>query len=84
MRSRKKLSGLDKYVIFSISSLIVYTIITQIMVFMNLMVNDTLTTVFFGFFGGECVTCAVIKIFKLREEPKTNDNEIPEKDGAIG
>ena len=79
---KKKLNGLDLYVIFSISALVVYTIVTQVMLFMNMMVNDTLTTVFFSFFGGELVTCAVIKIFKLKEEPK--NEEVKDDEGAVG
>ena len=79
---KKKLKALDKYVIFSILAMIVYTIVSQLMcVFCstdyNLMVMDTLTTCFFGFFGGEIVTCALIKIFKLKTK---ND----EDGGAVG
>lgn len=33
--------------------------------------HDTLTTCFFAVFGGEVVSCALIKIFKL----KGTDNE---------
>ena len=61
----KKLNGLDKYVIFSITSMIFYTISSQLILVFTGYTNDTLTTCFFGFFGGEIVTCALIKIFKL-------------------
>ena len=67
---KKKLSGLDIYVIFSITALIIYTIVSQIMLIKCGMQLDTLTTCFFGFFGGEIVTCALIKIFKLKDKPK--------------
>lgn len=69
----KKLNSLDKYVIFSIAALIIFTIVTQIMELKMVMVSDTLITCFFGFFGGEIVTCALIKIFKLKETPKPDD-----------
>ena len=70
---KKKVHGLDLYVIFSISALIIYTIVSQIMVVTVRASLDILTTCFFGFFGGEIVTCALIKIFKLRDE-KTGNN----------
>lgn len=63
-----KLRGLDVYVIFSIFMLLIYTIVTIILTCKYQVSLDTLTTCFFGFFGGEVVTCALIKIFKLRNE----------------
>lgn len=68
MKKRGKLNALDIYVIFSISALIVYTIVSQILIVLTGLSLDTLTTCFFGFFGGEIVTCALIKIFKLKNE----------------
>lgn len=75
---KKKLHGLDIYVIFSIAALVIYTIVSQIMVVTVGASLDTLTTCFFGFFGGEIVTCALIKIFKLKEKK----SEIDEGGGA--
>ena len=66
----RKPKALDVYVAFSILSLIVYTIISQIIAIRTNMTLDTLTTCFFGFFGGEIVTCGLIKIFKLRDFKK--------------
>lgn len=68
----KNISSLDIYVTFSILSLIVYTIISQVIAVRMGMILDTLTTCFFGFFGGEIVTCGLIKIFKLQEIKKEN------------
>lgn len=34
---------------------------------------NVLTGCFFGFFGGEVVTCALIKIFKLKDEKKERE-----------
>lgn len=70
MPKKKKLHGLDIYVIFSIAALVIYTIASQIIAVRTGITLDTLTTCFFGFFGGEIVTCALIKIFKLKENKK--------------
>ena len=69
---KKRIKALDLYVIFSIVSLIIYTIVSQIIATKYGMMLDTLTTCFFGFFGGEIVTCGLIKIFKLRDDKKDN------------
>lgn len=81
-RRKNKLKVLDLYVIFSIAAMIVYTIVSQVICIIcsndyQIMTMDTLTTCFFGFFGGELVTCALIKIFKLKGN-KSNDG------GAVG
>ncbi len=64
---KKKLNGLDKYVIFSIASMIVYTIASLIILILTGYSEPTLTTCFFGFFGGEIVSCCLLKIFKLKQ-----------------
>lgn len=69
----KNVHSLDVYVIFSILSLIIYTIISQYISIYYRVVLDTLTTCFFGFFGGEIVTCGLIKIFKLRDKEKKSE-----------
>lgn len=66
IKKLKKLHGLDLYVVFSIACMIAYTIVSQFIAVRTSMTMDTLTTCFFGFFGGEIVTCALIKIFKLK------------------
>ena len=69
-KSKKKIGALDIYVTFSITSLIIYTIISQLIATRSGIILDTLTTCFFSFFGGEIVTCGLIKIFKLRDDRK--------------
>lgn len=69
----KNVRSLDVYVTFSILSLIVYTIISQILAIYFNVILDTLTTCFFGFFGGEIVTCGLIKIFKLKDKEKKSE-----------
>ena len=73
MITMKKLSVLDIYVIFSISVLLIFTIASYILAITCGIMLDTLTTCFFGFFGGEIVTCALIKIFKLRGDHKEDE-----------
>lgn len=74
-KPKKKLFSLDTYVIFSILSLIIFTVISQIIAIHYTMTLDTLTTCFFGFFGGEVVTCGLIKIFKIRDDSDNKDKE---------
>lgn len=77
----KNISALDVYVTFSILSLVVYTVISQLLAINFGVILDTLTTCFFGFFGGEIVTCGLIKIFKLKDVKKENTNL---DDGGLG
>lgn len=67
---KKKLGGLDKYCIFSIAVVLLYTVIEFIFSTVTQVSHDTLTTCVYGFFAGEIVTLGLIKIFKL----KTEDN----------
>ena len=68
MKDRKR--SLTLYVIFSISILIVYTIVEMIISTISGVSHDTLTTCFYSCFGGEILCCALIKIFKLKKEDK--------------
>ena len=70
--SPKKISALDKYVIFSISILLIFCIAEFIVSSITGQTHDTLTTCFFACFGGEILSCALIKIFKL----KSGDNGV--------
>ena len=66
-RKRKKLTGLDKYVIFSLCVTMCYTVAEFITATVTGMEKSTLTTAVYGFWAGEIVTCGLIKIFKLRK-----------------
>lgn len=70
----KNISSLGVYVTFSILTLIIYTIISQYLAVNYDKILDTLTTCVFGFFGGEVVTCGLIKIFKLKESKNIPEN----------
>lgn len=67
---KKKLNDLDKYVIFSICVLLIYSICEFIFSTLTGISHDTLTTAVYGAFGGEILACCLIKIFKLK---RSND-----------
>ena len=68
----RKTPSLTKYVVFSVAVLIIYAIAEMVVSTVSGVSHDTLSTVFYACFGGEILSCALIKIFKLREE---NNNE---------
>jgi hypothetical protein len=72
-RKRKKLTGLDKYVIFALFVTILYTIAEFVTATITGIEKSTLTTAVYGFWAGEIVTCGLIKIFKLRKENTDED-----------
>ena len=65
---RKKIDNLTKYVVFSISFTILYTIMEFIFSITTGTSHDILTGCVYGFFCGELVITGVLKIFKLRGE----------------
>lgn len=60
------MKSLDKYVIFSIMALIIYAIAERTLSAMTGNNADTLTACFYAAFGGEILSCCLIKIFKLK------------------
>lgn len=77
--------SLTLYVVFSISVLIIYTIVEQVLSTVTTYTHDTLTTCIFAAFGGEILSCALIKIFKLRtgvgSSTETEINAINSREG---
>lgn len=71
-KRRKRFPSLSAYVVFSIVVLLAYTIAELLLASLFDISHDTLTTCFFATFGGEILTCAIIKIYKLKGE---NANE---------
>lgn len=67
---------LTKYVVFSICFVIFYTITEFIVSTITGIPHDTLTTCVYGFFGGEVVTCGLIKIFKLKRSDDYGETDI--------
>lgn len=66
---------LSTYVVVSIVMVIIYTIVEMIVSSFTGVSHDTLTTCFYATFGGEILACALIKIFKLKEENENGDYE---------
>lgn len=65
-KRRSVTRSLTRYVCFSIATLLVYTTISMYFLWMEKPLDPDLTTGVFGFFGGEIVLCALIKLFKLK------------------
>ena len=67
---------LADYVVFSIKMIILYTVILLIMAICRIDIStlDTLTTCYYSVFGGEILTCGLIKVFKLHKEYKIHQN----------
>lgn len=72
-RRKKRLSGLDKYVIFALCVTLIYTLAEFITATVTGVEKSTLTMAVYGFWAGEIVTCGLIKIFKLRKG-ESNEN----------
>ena len=65
---KKKMSALDKYVIFSFTCLLIFTAIVTVYQFKSDMeFSPTLITCFYSCFGGELLLCAMIKRLKLKK-----------------
>lgn len=74
-KTKQKLSALDKYVIFSLTALIIFTVVAIVYQWVNeIELSGTLITCFFSAFGGELLMLAMIKRLKLKKE---NDDERP-------
>ena len=71
--SKKKLTKLDKYLIFSIGVLLVYTGVELFTATQFGIGHDTLTTCIFSAFGGEFFMAALIKIFNIRKGEQQNE-----------
>lgn len=67
VKRRINKASLSAYVVFSICIVLIYTIVEFIVSAVTGITHDTLTTCFFSTFGGEILVCALIKIFKLKE-----------------
>ena len=57
-RKKKRMKGLDKYVIFCFVILIIYTAAQTIVKIKTGVESSTVTTFFFSVFGGELLLCA--------------------------
>lgn len=67
LRGSPKLSDLDKYVIFSLANIVIFTLIAIVYQWVSGQeLSSTLVTCFFSCFGGELLLLAMIKRLKLR------------------
>lgn len=66
LRIHKHMADLDKYIIFSFSVMLVYTVFEFVFSTVTGISHDTLTTCLYSAFGGELLLCAMIKRLKLK------------------
>lgn len=64
----KRIRSLTKFIVFSFAVLLSYYAAEFVVSTITGVSHDTLTTCITSVFGGEVVTCGLIKIFKLKEE----------------
>lgn len=64
----QKLRGLDKYIIYCLSVMLIYAIVEIVVSCVTGVTHDTLTTVFYGVHGSELLMCAFIKRHKIQKE----------------
>ena len=69
-KTSKKLHALDKYIIFCLTVLVLYTIAQTVIFALTGNEAKVLDTLVFGSFSGEMLFCFLIKRFKLHEEAK--------------
>ena len=65
-QKKRVIPDLDKYLVFSFSVLILYTLAEFICSTITGISHDTLTTCLYAAFGGETLLCAIIKKYKLK------------------
>lgn len=69
-KQQNKLNDLDKYIIFSLLMIILYTIVHTVIFAVTGLEAKVLDGLFFGVFGLEILYCFLIKRFKLHDEAK--------------
>jgi hypothetical protein len=74
-KNKHKLSGLDKYLIFSFIMITIFTIVQTAITAVTGVEQSTLITAYFAVYGGEVLMCALIKRFKLKEESEEKKDE---------
>lgn len=69
-KPKKKISALDKYIVFVLSFLSIYTIVHTVIFYLTGNEAKTLDRLVFSCLGGELLLCFFIKRLKLHEEAK--------------
>ena len=66
----KAMPSLTRFIVFSFAVILIYSVTELILSTAYGISHDTLTTCLYACFGGEVLACALIKVFKLKEENK--------------
>ena len=66
----KAMPSLTRFIVFSFAVILIYSVTELILSTAYEISHDTLTTCLYACFGGEVLACALIKVFKLKEEDK--------------
>ena len=66
----KAMPSLTRFIVFSFAVILIYSVTELILSTAYGISHDTLTTCLYACFGSEVLSCALIKIFKLKEEAK--------------
>ena len=66
----KAMPSLTRFIVFSFAVVIIYSIAEFIISTITGVHHDVLTASIYGGFCGETLWCAIIKVFKLKEEDK--------------
>ena len=69
-KEKKKLNTLDKYILFSLTVIILYTIAHTIIFAITGLEAKILDGLFYATFGLEILYCFLLKKFKLHDEAK--------------
>lgn len=73
-KRKRRLPALDRYVIFSLGALVIFTITAIVYQFVSGQeISSTLCTCFFSAFGGELLMLCLIKRLKLKEKDKEDE-----------
>lgn len=67
---KKKVNTLDKYIVFSLAMIILYTIAHTVIFALTGLEAKVLDGLFYAVFGLEILYCFLIKRFKLHDEAK--------------
>lgn len=67
-RRRTVTRSLTRYVVFSMFMIVAYTITALFYTWNGITIPEEITTGWFSVFGGEILSCCLIKLFKLKGE----------------
>lgn len=70
MKKSRKLHTLDKYIVFCLTVLVLYTIAQTVIFALTGLEAKVLDTLVYAAFSGEMLYCFLIKRFKLHDEAK--------------